>query len=261
MAKYSYKEFFKKFPDIYQGFCDVVQHAENFEMELRKQNLVKGVRSLISIGAGTGELELSLGSKEGIRLSYIDPSESASEAYRKKAHILGLDSQCLETFTGGFEDYTVKQKYNLVLSIHSWYAFGKNASLLKKALSMVSPEGRLFIALISKKSLVWKLADLFQNKEGSNNLCAEDISEFSNTLQISHEFIENRRSFPASYFLKNNQLTQPARDVAAFLNFSSWEEIDLPLREKAREVFQASEKSGQIDFLCGCLVYKGDGAK
>lgn len=256
MAKYTYQQFFKKFPEIYQGFCDVVEHAKNFEEELRRQSLVEGAQTLLSIGAGDGELELSLAKSEKIKLSYIDPSPSASEKYQKKAQELGVKEYCTNTFIGGFEDYADEVKHDLVLSIHSWYAFGKNEALLRKALQLVRPSGHFFLTLISRESLVWKLADLFQNKEGSDNLCSEDISEFAHTLGLQHQYIQNSRSFPLEYFVADGKLTKAACDVASFLNFSSWEEISPDLKDETLQYFLREQQHGRIEFYCGCLIFQ-----
>ena len=47
MAKYTYTEFFKKLPEIYHGFCDVVEHAKNFEAEIKEKS--RKLNSEISI--------------------------------------------------------------------------------------------------------------------------------------------------------------------------------------------------------------------
>lgn len=256
MAKYPYQEFFRKFPQIYKGFSDVVQHSKNFEAELRNLQLLSGVRSLMSIGAGEGALELSVAQSEALMLGYIDPSSPAAEVYQRNAQKAGLTQRCVETHVGGFESFQGQRSYDLVLSIHSWYAFGKNEHLLRKALQLMGPGGAFFLTLISRSSLVWKLADLFENKEGSDNLCAEDISEFSKSLGLEHRFVLNRRVFPSTYFLKKGLLTQPARDVAAFLNFSSWDEISPALQRKTLEYFRDEQVEGQIAFTCGCLIFR-----
>lgn len=253
MSKYTYSDFFTQFPEVYQRFHSIVDHSSNYLQDLSERGLLNGVRSVLSIGAGQGALELYLASQYGVKLGYIDPTPQFAKIYQEKLDEQKLRSYACETVVGSFEEYTSDMLYDLVISIHSWYAFGRDRALLEKALSSLKPGGQCFITIVSHDSVAWKLAQLGSSADNTAD-AAEGLSKWAQDIGCWHDYYINHRYIAYERLVQDGQLTEDGKSLS-LLHLKSWEELSQEIQAGFVEVLSDSAHDGLVDFQCGCLVF------
>jgi SAM-dependent methyltransferase len=255
MTQYGYTEFFQQYPDIYRGFHEVVGHAPNFYQQLQKLNLLNA-RTVLSIGSGEGELEHNIAKKHNTKIGVIEPNPHFMKKYSQQMKESHLENFCLESFLGTFQDYKPHNPYDLVISVHSWYAMGLNTDLLKKALKCLRPGGKLFITIISHKNPVWKIAYLVDN-DSAGHISGESLSEWANAQGISHQYIENKNRIPRSkVFSEGDNFTRLGELFACFPTFNTWNNLEQVTRDEIIKIINGSMDGSDLVLTNGCLLFQ-----
>ena len=104
-----------------------------------------GVEHVLSIGCGTGAVELSLAtSRPGLTLVCVEPDEGFADIVEAAARTRGLDR--VRVARRRFEDFEAgAQRFDLVLMSHSLYYMEDPAEQLDRAASLLSERGELVI--------------------------------------------------------------------------------------------------------------------
>jgi len=255
MGTYSYSEFFQKFPHIYSAFHKVVNHSENFTNELVINNLLLGTKSLLSIGSGEGELEINLAIKHGLKLGIVEPVSEYIQLINNTINNHDLKNMILEIFNGTFQKFQSSHLYDLIISIHSWYALGENNEELQQALNYRSPKGRLFIALITSDSLIQKIALTSSNRAGEN-LTAERLSTWAKKNGYEHKYWTNYKKIHVSELVNNSgELTFPGQSLISFPSFTPWEEIPEKLKVQCKGLMEDHIENDHLILKNGCLLF------
>jgi SAM-dependent methyltransferase len=245
----AYATFFLHHPEIYQAFERVVAHAENFHAELSVRKLIP-VPSVLSIGSGAGALEARLAREHGTRLAVVEPSRQLLAAFSAK-----LGSLAADIFPGPFQDYHPRERYDLVLSIHSWYALGMDRGLLERALSCVKAGGKLFVTVMGGASVIRQIGDA-AGRDLVTGLCAEQLSEWARKEGFPHAFWMNHRRVPARLLLDpQGELTELGRGFAAFPCVAPWEEAPSTTRRAALEAVRRALDGDELPLPNGCLLF------
>ena len=249
-----YLEYLTRHPEVYQAFSKLIERTPNLCRYIESQSLFKGVNNFFSIGEGEGELEIALAKQYGADFAILDPVSTFIQSCKASATQHDLNAQLLACYCSPFEDFSVSQQFDRVLSIHSWYSFGFDKALLEKALSMVKVGGTLFINLMSKQSPVYGLSNMSYSK--GIELCAEDLSEWASKEGYEHRFDREIAVRPASLFFQNDgELTRQAQDFASFLVAKPWADLSIGEQEKVKNIFMAHRKRGAVNIVSGCLFF------
>lgn len=259
MARHSFQDFFDKYPLVFKKYYEIAEHPKNFYQQLEALSLFSNLSSILSIGAGEGELEVRVAAMYKAKLGYIDPSRPYFEAFRQKVIRAGIQSQVIEEHNDLFQTYESKHKYDLVISSHSWYAFGLDRRMLDKALGGVVSGGHLFITLLSDKSITYDLGCLLRDfNEG--HLTSERLSTWSAELGYDHRYVMNEKAVDWSIFFDGDRITQSAMDFISFLVTTPWDEIPEEIKEAAVRLFYKHRSGDAVILRSGCLLFNQNGS-
>lgn len=115
-----------------------------------------GARRVLSIGAGTGMLELAIaGIFPHIRFTLVEPSAVQLAHFEKILGETQVDRGRFELFRGYFRDY-VADGFDLIISLDAWY-YAHSAEELQRVMSSLQPRGRLLVQMWADGSLIWRL--------------------------------------------------------------------------------------------------------
>lgn len=220
--------------------------------ELLKLELINVGDSVLSIGAGAGEIEIALMKNQHVKLGYIDPSPAFVKHFREAISKEELQSQIIEIFPDTFQNYHTTLKYKYIISIHSWQYIGFDEVQLKKALNILDENGALCIALTSEKAFSHELKNLVNPNHGFINY--EELSRWAIKLGFENKchHIKNLQAF--DQFLLNNEFTEYSKNMICLLSRKDWHEISDEIKSQAKTIFHRYEKNGFIDNAWGFLV-------
>ena len=234
------------YQSIYQKF---IRHNSLYYNVLRDRHLLDGVHTLLSIGAGEGQLEIQLAEEYGLQLGYIDRAESMVSAFNDRVKEKAAGHLILESHLGDFETYQPKNRYDLVIAIHSWYSIRFNQEMVQKALDLLEPGGRFFVSLTSEQ-------DQFKQRVWRHPLWAEDFSSWARSAGFEHEFFTQVISLSVADFFISGDLTDEARIYVEFLNGTKWECLESGEKHGVRDFLEKCELDGTIQKVDGCLAFE-----
>lgn len=247
-----YLECFERFPNAYAKIVESLNRIETLYEFLESSDLLNGVSSLLSIGSGDGAVEARLARKYDLALSFVEPAEGYFEKCLAGANDKKVE--VWEAHQGSFESFTPNKKYDLVLSLYSWFAFEFNRDVLEKALSCRSSGGKLVICLQGEASPSTLISGLSQ--ASGINLTSEKISEWADKLGYSHRVVTYHGTVPSATYLSSEGLTQTGRDLVSFLLATPWEDITEELKSRTLQILREGEQNGVIDFESPCLIFE-----
>jgi len=253
-----YLTYLTTYPHLYQAFSALIERTPNLCRYIRDQQLFENDKCFFSIGAGEGDLELALAREYNSRFEFLEPASLFVESFERFVKEQQLSDRVMNIHQQSFEDYVSGDLFDYVLSIHSWYSFGFNRLLLKKALSMLKPGGRLLINLMSKQSPVYGLSNM--SYSSGIDLCAEGLSEWAEKEGFIHQFSLETAARPAElFFTTGGDVTSEAKDFASFLIARPWNELSEKEKNKATNIFELHRSGDTVNIVSGCLLFTAEG--
>jgi SAM-dependent methyltransferase len=253
--RYSYGEFFALFPDLYRSYQSVVDHPGTYAHQLETLGLARGGTAL-SIGSGEGELEARLASDGYAQVDVVEPNSDFLRSWHDRLSRSGLPQGRCVTHAENFQDYRPACQYDLVLSIHSWYAIGQKRDLLEKALSCVKPGGSLLVSIVTGRNLAEEIFRTSGHARG-RGLFAEELSIWAEGEGFPHRYWVAERTVPIETLLSaEGTLTSLGKAFVGFAAFCPWEELQDAARENALRLIQGTTHRGQVVLDNGCLLFK-----
>ena len=148
--------FFMDTEDLHYGYWpnDKTATAQNFaEAQLRHSQLIidnipEGVRSILDVGSGSGNLAEKL-LELGYEVDCVLPSEFLAENIRKKLGDRSSVHVC------GFEDLDTEKSYDMILFSES-FQYVKLDLSINKIMDMLPQDGHLFICDFFRKDIPGK---------------------------------------------------------------------------------------------------------
>lgn len=249
-------DFYARHPEVFLRFRDLVDRVPAMLSYLTAAGLLQDVASVLSIGAGDGELELRLAAEHGLRVGVVEPSEPYLAALRARARERGVDGRVGPCLGARFEDVAtdaLPDPFDLVLAVHSWYAFGLDEAPLRRALALRAPRGRLLIVLGSRRGPTPALKAL--GERAAHDVTAEDVSDWARSRGHPHALDAVRNAIPAAALLDGDALAPDGKIFVSFLAQCPFDELDLPRQEDARRILIAHRRGTSIDLGMSCLRF------
>ena len=250
------EDFHHQYPEVYRRMRSGLRRTEGVLRYLRARGLLTAVRSVLSIGPGEGELEIEL-ARDLDRLGVIDPDGRALEILRVRLRECGLEERlgvCLPERFQGDAVGAISERFDLVLSIHSWYAIARDAAALRHALGLRNDGGRLLISLASEQDMANELKALGPRRE--TDPTAEAVSEWADEAGFPHSFERTHAPRSADLFVDERGLTEVGRSMVGFLVSTPWDGLAEPVREEALRIVRAHVRSGRIESKTGWLLFE-----
>jgi SAM-dependent methyltransferase len=255
MKTMSFEEIYRDHPEIYRSFHSVVEHTENYFAFLGDRKLLQDVSTVFDIGAGFGELDLRLLEEHpALKLGYLEPSKAFSTQFKNEVKKRNLSERIVELRELSFESYQSTHHYDFVLSIHSWYPFGKDKGLLQKALRLLKPQGMLCISLVGPENFTFETTKMLGVEVG--NFDSLTLSSWLQELGIPHEHILWDRKIHLEKIIRDGQFTQLGQGFLQFHTRCLWEEIPQAWLEKVKAYLFSIEQEGQLNLQNGCVLIK-----
>lgn len=172
----AFVEIFKKFKHF---LWPVEKEAGDFLVEKLHEQWPKPANKnhlhVLEIGCGDGAMtkhvlhqlkaDYKVGSYTG-----LDISPSLLQAAKEELHTLSSESHQL--LLQDANQYQTEQKYDLILSLNSWYGVEKDKIAYYQ--SLLAPTGILVILINSQKNLIWQIRHLYD----AQLLASEDIQTY-----------------------------------------------------------------------------------
>ena len=247
-----YLEYFERFPDAYARIVESLNRIETLAQYLRSSGYLDGAASVLSIGCGDGAVEILLAREMGFSLGVVDPAAEYLESCQRGAVNAGIELR--EARQETFQDYNSSFKYDVVLSLYSWFAFEFDREILKKAIACCAPRGALLIILQGEASPSTEISALSQ--ASGINLTAEKLSNWAQEEGFKHQVDVYHGDVIASTYLERGEFTQAGRDLVSFLLATPWEQILPTLKNRTLSILKQSVNNDRIDFVSPCLVFK-----
>jgi SAM-dependent methyltransferase len=236
-----------EYSDIYDGFTAVVQHARHVYAILSVRDFVKSARHCLSIGPGKGRLELML--LEGfpyMRMAVVEPSEPFVEAFTAAADESGVLARVTETATTKFEKTEFEQKFDCILSVHSWYGIGNNRETLDKALELLQPGGTMFITAVDAANAAWLKRCGIPRYEWNTDAFSAWLTE----VGVEHKVETETRLIARSTILNGDSFTEPGKCYLAFQTLLPFELIP----DETKRSFRSALNEDVLKLTFGCIT-------
>lgn len=249
-------DFYARHPGVFLRFRDLVDRVPAMLAYLTGGDLLRGVASVLSIGAGDGELELQLAAQRGVSIGVVEPSAPYLETFRARARERGLGHRlgvCVGARFEAVTDEALRDRFDLVLAIHSWYAFGLDEAPLRRALALRAPGGRLLIVLGSGRGPTPALKAL--GERAAHDVTAEQLSAWARERGHEHALDEVPNAIPAASLLSGDVLTDDGRVFVSFLAQCPFAELAPAAQDDARRVLLAHRHGDVIDLGMSCLRF------
>jgi SAM-dependent methyltransferase len=233
--------------DIYDGFTAVVQHALHVYPILSEQDFIKSARHCLSIGPGKGRLELML--LEGfpqMQMAVVEPSLPFVEVFTAAAEDRGLLARVSQISTTKFERAEFKQRFDCILSVHSWYGIGNNRETLDQAMELLRPGGTLFITAVDATNAAWLKHCGIPRYEWNTDIFSAWLTE----IGIEHRVETETRSIARSMILGGDLFTEPGKCYLAFQTLLPFEQIP----DETKLSFRRALNEDVLKLTFGCLT-------
>lgn len=201
---------------------------------------------VLEIGCGDGSMtkhilhqlkqEYRIGTYTG-----IDVSEHLLTEAKKEFHTLSAESHQL--IKQDANQFTTDQKYDLVLSINSWY--GVDVEKISYYQSLLSPTGILVILINNQKNLIWQLRHMYD----AQLLASEDIELYLKKKKtLFKQWQWDSKKFGKNQFLDMGGIKKEA--IPFFLNVTRQTKLDTTLNNIVAKLSPAAfSLSQQLFFI------------
>lgn len=250
-----YSEYFRRFPDAYAKIVAGLDRVNTLYAYLSSSGVLTGAANLLSLGAGSGDVEVRIAKDTGRQIAVVEPSRSYFQQFQQNVAAAGVQDLVLEAHCQSFEAYEPHRQYDVVLSLFSWFAFGADRALLIKALACRQAEGKVLICLPTADCPASKISAF--SRSGGINLTSEVLSLWAREQGFDHDYDIYHGVVPAELYLKQGELTEQGRDLAAFLAATPWDEMSESMRTACLEAIASGQTGDQIDHASGCLIFAG----
>ncbi len=230
----------------------LLNQPEWLESVLSRKGVLESLGSIFSLGIGPGGFESKLlAMYPGSRLSYVERNLTVLKELDRNLRRYRVEERIQNGFIDSFEHIADPDRYDLVLSLDSWYHIGKNEELLAKALKMRRAGGKLLIELMTKQSLYWSL----DRTRGLPS--AEEISVWATDKGFEHEYFEEGLTTEYSTLIDKDGPKDPFKRFVAFATGSHWDEMTHASRERAVDSLIAANEDGIVRTTYGFLLFEG----
>lgn len=250
-----YTDYFKHHPDAYDKIEGPMDRVHTLYDALVRLKVFEEAQSILSVGCGSGLVELRAVKELAKQLGVLEPTPHYFQQFQKHAEEGGVWNQLLEAKQERFEAYTPTRHYDVVLFIQSWFPFGLDLDILKKALSCRAPGGKLVIVLPAKSCFAPLIAKAYSKAKGIS-LTSDDLSTWALEEGYPHRYGFHDGKVPEATYFEGEELNATGRDMVAFLTASDWEEIPPKFQHMAGLIMRSTVIDGQSYMVSGVLIFQ-----
>lgn len=220
---------------------------------LENLGLLSADMSILSAASGLGVLEFHLAEDYHAKLGLVAPTSAMLNIFESKMLEARIADQILESHVGSFPNLTLSHRYDLILFIHAWNAFGKNEMALRRAMDLRNPDGKIFFAMSSRESRLVSIIKKIEPKY-SPHFHFEDLTQWLDELGLSYrkEIYGGDVSF--SRYFEGNQPTERCRNWISAMARIPAAEVPNRLFLEVYRAMAAVKQNGAIPNPWGAVI-------
>lgn len=222
---------------IFTKFLKLAEDRQNQIAVLKELVPWSNVEAILSIGGGDGYIELELlGCIPRGKLWYIDPSVEQCEVFKRSVTNRNLSDRVEEIQQLTFQQYEVHCKFDLVLSIFSWFYIGNEMNCYEKLMKVLKPQGIACILMPNIESIETDF-NLVYSPDERTVLTGDKVER-----DMKDQNIDTRR-YTYTKWLPIDQLLVDGQPTDACMAFASF------IAMKSIGQFSSREKDGIVNMV------------
>ena len=234
-----------------KSYGALFSHAQLHQQWLERVGLPPRGGSLFSIGPAQGELELALCQAHDCDVGYAESFPRYCRELERRFAAAGQSQHLVERHQGPYQGFQASRKYDLILSVHSWYSFGYDVDLLRRSLAMLVAGGSLVLTITSRKDF------FFQNALCRQAFSAEDLSAWATENGLAHQLTLLRMRVASERVVADGTLTPAAKGAISFLKGRLWWRIARAERKRIQTRFlQEAVPGASVERVFGLLHFR-----
>jgi SAM-dependent methyltransferase len=223
-------------------------HERSYLALLDGNGLLDNSRAVLSIGSGLGQLELRLARERGLELGCVEPNLQLAQAFLEQARAEGIAAYIREIHLETFQACDIRERYDLALALHSWFALGYDRRMVDKVFAALRPGGHFFLALPSLRDPIRRTL------RRKPKVSAEEFSTWAGQQGLEHRFFYHHFNLAGATFLVEGEPSAAARDYVAFVGRTPWDELCCEERAAVTATLARAQRAGGLERVRGCLV-------
>ena len=215
----------------------------SFYEEVRDRIQKNHVKNLLSIGGGTGELEIELMLEfPNLNLTFLEPNSELFQTAKTDLDEFKSRTKFVETT---FQQYEIDEPFDLIFAGHSWYYIEPNPKMIHKAIGLLNQSGQLFIGLKDRHSYT---IDLFQKVRGfdSETFTADDFELILNNEKIKHNRIKKAFRTSSTRYFEKDDINPKALTWVAWMTDLEVDSLSADQKQLAYKALKTWEVDGEI---------------
>jgi SAM-dependent methyltransferase len=245
-------------PNFAEKLLNYPGRAELFFNHYDQINLFEKAKTLLSVGAGRGDIELVILNRTKLSLGILEPSEHMLSQFRVLAK--PFEDRLREVIQSGFETAKVSNQYDVILSVYSWANLGFSVDALQKALNILNPQGVLAISMgseVDPMTDAYKL--LIPNRP--DNMTVEEFMGWATKQGFVFDVHNFVRSAPANLLFVDNGLTPACKALFSYWAGIHWDQIPNQTKKGIENVIVSQCVDKAITFHGKTLLFRKNAAR
>lgn len=208
---------------------------------IKKRKRIK----ILDIGGGDGKrlrqlVDLLESKNIETNATLVEPSKAFTDDCLKTIKGSRYDIEVVDSL---FEDFKSKEKFDLILMIHSFYAF-RDFPIIKKVSSLMAKDGYSFIAGNDDDSFLAKLKKISESRRKGKR---KEISFIFSDLE-HNKFKYGVKKIGTTFdnCVRNNKLTDNGRLLVSWMMLEDYSKISSDIRKEIFSVFRKECRNSKI---------------
>jgi SAM-dependent methyltransferase len=244
--------------DVFQLFLQLVDDSEAQTAALLNLTPWKDVTSILSIGGGEGNVEATLLRNSPLsKLWYLDPSSEQCDAFRQHMTKTNLIERVVDIAEATFQDYAVKQKFDRIISMFSWFYIGSDPRWLNKLLDSLSPSGIACIVMPNSESIEADFNQRF-SPDKRTTLVSEEIVSALQALDCRVEKHSFTKWLAVEELFVEEQLSEASLAFAAFVALRAIDSFTTEDKRLISELINAKRSENGIPLSWDVIIVERD---
>lgn len=244
----------------HKRFSSLVKNSKNTNLDrywrkFLELKLFEEKSTLLSIGAGTGDIEIQIARDFPIQIGYLEPNKGLANNFKKEFLSLFTKEHLLDFWPNTFQSFSGQQQYDAILSVQSWYYVGQMQAAFNKAFSLIKPNGELIIVIMRPECLIAEIVKYYQPQSDSLRT-SEDIIHYLKTNNLSytcHHFNQKRKN---TVLKEDGNLTEHGEKWISYMAGKNWLDMSQEKQQGVVELIRHNETKGYFDILDTIFVIR-----
>ncbi len=242
--------------DVFQLFLQLVDDSEAQTAALLDLAPWEDVTSILSVGGGEGNVEATLLRHAPLaKLWYLDPSSEQCNAFRQLMSKENLLDRVADIAEKTFQEYVVRQAFDRVISMFSWFYIGTDQRWLRKLLDSLSSSGIACIIMPNAKSIEADFNRSF-SPDKRTTLVSEEVVNALQTMDCQISQNSYTKWLAVDELYDGEHLSKVSLAFAAFVALRSIESFTTEDKRKISELIDSKRSDKGVPLSWDVITVK-----